>query len=160
METTGTTPETALHTAALAGVSEALRELHKELLALARQEVETAEGQRLTAFEMFRRAVNDAVFAWLRPVSELIVDIDELVEAEPPPNAREAAAVREEIEQVVFGPEGSPGDFAQRFHAQLERFPQLVVLEADLRRRLAALPKPGTIDQGDRQRWDERREPR
>jgi hypothetical protein len=160
MDTTGTTQEPARFTAALAGVSEALREVHKELLALARQEVETQEGKKLTAFEMFRRAVNDAVFAWLRPVSELIVDIDELVEAEPPANTREAGAVREEIEQVVFAPEGSPGDFAQRFHSQLERFPKLVVLEDELRRRLSALPRPGSVGEGDKQRWDERRQPR
>jgi hypothetical protein len=59
----------------------ALLHLHKTLLDWERSAYERVHG-RATASELLKVMVEDPQFAWLRPISELIVRIDETVEAE------------------------------------------------------------------------------
>jgi hypothetical protein len=148
-------------TAELEAASRALRELHRELLGIVRKQVEDSEGTHLTPAELFRRVVHDLPFAWLRTMSEMIVDIDELAELEPAPNEIEAAAVRHEIERLLFSPPGSDDEFGQRYSALRQSNAQLIIPEGELRRQLAALPKRSALDAADeleeRHRWNEKR---
>ena len=57
-----------------------LLRLHKSLLDSERTAYERVHGQ-VNAGEMLQLVINHEQFAWLRPVSELIVRIDEMLDA-------------------------------------------------------------------------------
>jgi hypothetical protein len=59
-----------------------LLHLHKILLDWERSAYERIHG-RVSSSELLKAIVEDPQFAWLRPISSLIVRIDETVDAEP-----------------------------------------------------------------------------
>ena len=63
----------------LNNVRDGLLRLHKGLLASERVGYEKANGRIASRQEFLQLALKDDWFAWLRPVSELIVQIDELL---------------------------------------------------------------------------------
>jgi hypothetical protein len=75
----------------LAGVRPPLLELHRQLLAAERADMERFQG-RLTGAEFLQIATDSLRLAWLQPVSELIVEIDETLEEPDDEPAGEAAA--------------------------------------------------------------------
>jgi len=90
--------------ASITQVREALLALHKALIDVQRAEHEQAHGKRLTPGELLQLLTGDQAFDWLHPFSQLIVAIDELLERDPPPSDRDAAAVRLEVELILDGP--------------------------------------------------------
>lgn len=60
--------------------------LHKTLIEAARIDLERIEG-RLTGNEMLDRLLTDERLAWLRPLTALIVGMDELLESDEPGDA-------------------------------------------------------------------------
>ncbi|MDQ5857155.1 MAG: hypothetical protein M3542_02600 [Acidobacteriota bacterium] len=113
----------------------ALLELHRVLLDAVRLEHERLHG-RVGSGEMLQLVAYDPGFAWLRPVSELIVALDEL-EAMPEVSERDAAAVRVEIEELLSG---RGGGFPERYLAALQTSPALVLAHSGAQRAIAALP--------------------
>jgi hypothetical protein len=61
---------------ALQPLRRALLELHRALLDAARFAVERERGERLQAGELLRALLNDARWAWLRPLGGLVAAID------------------------------------------------------------------------------------
>ena len=113
----------------------ALLDLHRTLLDAVRLEHERENG-RVGNAEMLQLVAYDTRFAWLRPVSELIVALDEL-QAMPDVSERDAAAVRVEIDSLFS--RGEAG-FGERYFAALQESPDLVLAHAALQRAIAALP--------------------
>jgi hypothetical protein len=118
----------------LAGVRPPLLELHRQLLAAERADMERFQG-RLTGAEFLQIATDSLRLAWLQPVSELIVEIDEaLEELEPEPGdevAETAAALIERVRALVAPPDaGSP--FGRRYLAILQRHPGVVMAHSAL----------------------------
>jgi hypothetical protein len=113
----------------------ALLELHRVLLEAVRLEHEREAG-RIGSAEMLQLAAYDPRFAWLRPMSELIVALDEL-QAMPDVTQRDAAAVRVEIDDLLSS--GGQG-FAERYFTALQAGPDLVLAHSDMQRAVAALP--------------------
>ena len=58
----------------------ALLPLHKRLLEWERKTYERSRGQRMTGGELLKVIVGDPHFAWLHPMSALIVRIDETLD--------------------------------------------------------------------------------
>ena len=85
---------------------------------------------------MLQLVAYDPAFAWLRPLSELIVALDEM-QAMPDVTERDAAAVRVEIESLLS--RGGAG-FGERYFVRLQGSPDLVLAHAALQRAIAALP--------------------
>jgi hypothetical protein len=106
----------------------ALLHLHKTLLDWERSAYERVHG-RASAAELLKLIVEDAQFAWLRPISELIVRIDETVEtedAEPSSDSSaEVDALVARARELVTPPEmHSP--HAQRYLSALQEHPDAV----------------------------------
>jgi hypothetical protein len=126
----------------LAGV---LRQLHKALL--------DAEAERFgpigSPFELLNLALNHEHFAWLRSLSELMVELDE---------ARDAGAMDEErlagfriaVEELVGPRASSQPQFRERYAERLQ-LPPVAMAHGDLRRVLEQLPgePPGERGGGD-----------
>lgn len=101
--------------------------LHKLIVDDARAATERVEG-RLTAHQFLDRLLHDAAFAWLKPLSELIVAMDEWLdttEAEP------ALAVElVDTLRVVLTPDPAGDLFQQRYGALLQDNPAVVLAHA------------------------------
>jgi hypothetical protein len=69
-----------------------LLHLHKTLLDWERAAYERVHG-RVSSSELLKAIVEDPQFGWLRPISELIVRIDETVDTEPQGGAVEVEAL-------------------------------------------------------------------
>jgi hypothetical protein len=127
----------------LANLRHALLELHKTLLDWERAAYERAHG-RASAGELLKIVVEDPQFAWLRPVSELIVRIDEAIDSEAPdsPVDVEALAARA---RVVVAPDEAGTPYAQRYYAALQEHPDAVLAHRAVTRLLKDVPSRDTL---------------
>src|SRR3954447_13959159 len=85
---------------------EAVREealvLHKRLIDDARLRYEAAHGTVARPGEMLRLVAFDPEFAWLRPLTGLILEIDERLEADEAVTESDAAAIHAAVDEI-FG---------------------------------------------------------
>jgi hypothetical protein len=149
--------ENQLH-AAVSDVETTLKELHRELVELTRAQYEKKFGRVNSPGELLRLLLNAPDFAWLHAMSELMVDIDELlVHAEISP--LDAAAVRTEISKLVAPPELDASDFYKKYRDALQS-PEVAVTHGKLRKVLAELPEPEPEDIAEvmraRHKWAEK----
>src|SRR5688572_30229445 len=79
----------------------ALLALHKALLDHERIRYEQLRGRFESSGELLQLVLNDPWFAWLRPLSGLIVQIDEFVAEDEPP-ATTAQALLEETGKLLL----------------------------------------------------------
>ncbi len=90
----------------LANLGNSLRTLHRALVDRSRRDFERQRHAILGAGELLKLLTSDPHFAWLRELSELIVDIDIFLEVDPAPGEDDAAAVRAEVERLLAPPPG------------------------------------------------------
>jgi hypothetical protein len=139
-------------------VSVALLAVHRALLDHTRGEYASRFGHSLSAGEALRAAMQDPFFAWLRPLSGLIVDVDELAASREGVSEPLATGVRWEVERMLEG-EAAP-EFGQRYRALLQELPDLVSDHGRLRQVLRELPSPeGREDFVMRSEWPSRERP-
>jgi hypothetical protein len=113
-------------------LSSMLLSLHKRLLDTARADYVASTGKSESAFRMLELVMSDPFFAWLRPVSQLIVEIDEL--ASGPHDRTAVDAIVEATRKLL-----SSGDFGERYPEQLQRDAELVILHAQVQKALKNL---------------------
>lgn len=103
-----------------------LLHLHKTLLDWERSAYERVHG-RASATELLKATMEDEQFAWLRPISELIVRIDEAVEAEDasPDRPVDVEALVARARDVVT-PAETQTTYAQRYLRALQEHPDAV----------------------------------
>jgi len=103
----------------------ALLHLHKTLLEWERTAYERLHG-RASPAELLDAIVTDPQFAWLRPVSELIVRIDEGLEIDAleGPEIDVDWIVAQTRTYITPNENGTP--YAQRYHAALQDHPDAV----------------------------------
>jgi len=147
----------------LTAVAAALRALHRALAERARRDVEAAEHRVVTPGDWLRRLTGDAQFEWLRSLSELMVDLDVFLEADPAPADDDASAVRAEVERLLApAPAQGPGSgFAARYWPYVHDDPHVAIAHGAVRQSIAALPDPRQVDEADalhaRHGWAEAR---
>jgi hypothetical protein len=105
-----------------------LLHLHKTLIDWQRRDYEHAHG-RLQTTQLLQAIFNEPSFAWLRPMSGLIVRIDEALEMKPPEVSETGPLVAQARELVA--PDAGSG-YAQRYHAALQELPDAVLAHRDL----------------------------
>src|SRR5947199_4906200 len=88
------------HKPALLEAAAALREVHRALVQAVRAGYEKEIGPAGGPGEMLRLLTEHPYFAWLHPMSELIVDLDSLLTQEILPPGT-VAGVREEIDRLT-----------------------------------------------------------
>src|SRR5687767_7075120 len=102
----------------------ALLHLHKTLLDWERSAYERVHG-RASPSELLKVIVEDPQFAWLRPISELIVRIDESVETEDPDATPDVEAIVARA-KVVVAPAEMETPHGERYLAALQEHPDAV----------------------------------
>jgi hypothetical protein len=113
-----------------------LLRLHKALLDAERAAYERAHGQ-VASGELLQLVINHEQFAWLRPVSELIVRIDEMLDADEPATADDAEALLAGA-RALLRPSEVGGGFGQKYFAAIQREPDVVLAHREVTHLLSA----------------------
>ena len=122
-------PEERSH---ILGIRNALLALHKILLELERQRYERTNGRINDMFQLLNLTINDPAFAWLRPLSAFIVEIDEKADdKEQPMTSAEVAAFLKQS-RTLLSPNQVGNDFQRNYHWALQESPEVVIAHAAL----------------------------
>src|SRR3954471_18188374 len=116
--------------AQLTPVRNQLLRLHKILLEIERQRYERTNGRVDDMFQLLNLTINDPAFAWLRPLSALIVSIDEKMEDKDTPlTDASAKTLLREVRELVT-PSQTGNDFQRNYHWALQESPDVVIAHA------------------------------
>jgi hypothetical protein len=144
-------------------LAEALRELHRRLVERLRRDHERERHALLGADELLQLLTSDARFAWLHPLSELIVDLEVFLKADPSPSEDEAAAVRAEVERLITAPRfpETASAFTQRYCRYVAQDAQVAAAHASVQQLAQRLPQAASVNEAqvlhERHRWAEAR---
>jgi catechol 2,3-dioxygenase len=114
-----------------------LLHLHKALLDDARAAYELDRGRVGSAGNLLQLVINDPWFAWLHPLSELLVRIDETLEGDAPASEEDGMALLEQAGRLLVPSESGQG-FPLRYFEALQRQPAVVLAHSEVRRMLRA----------------------
>ena len=104
--------------------------LHKILLDMERAAYEQVRG-RVSSGELLQLVINHEQFAWLRSMSELIVRIDEMLDAEEPATDEEAKSLLADA-RALLKPSESGSNFEQEYFVALQREPAAVLAHREV----------------------------
>ncbi|MCO5222934.1 MAG: hypothetical protein M9947_15390 [Thermomicrobiales bacterium] len=121
-------------------VREALLNLHKELLNVERKRYEQNVGPVASEFEFFRLATSDPSFAWIGPMTTLIVDIDEKVASKEPITIGSIETLYVETRSVLASSVESP--FKAEYTQLLQENPGLVMKHSAVMQALPVQERP------------------
>ena len=129
------TPERAALRAALRDVSKLLLPLHRALIDTAKEDHAFAVGTVAKPAQLLQLLTDDPFFAWLKPVTALIVDIDEMARTDF--EASDVAAIADRVDRL-FGPKADEG-FSKQYVPMLQRNVEVAISHAALRKASAHL---------------------
>jgi hypothetical protein len=118
---------------ALLELADALRVLHQRLIAATRVNFEKMHGRVPGSGALLELVINDPLFAWLRPLSRQIADLDELAAGEV--DAATLAAARHSVAHLL----DESTEFRPTYLVYLQADPDAVIAHAAVRR---LLPPP------------------
>ena len=124
------TPETRDR---LAKVRTTLLPLHKKLLDFERLAYEREHGAIGNSYQFLQLVMNDRWFAWLRQLSEIIVEMDELLAAKETPNENTGLALIEQS-RILLTPSEAGGEFQKKYFAAMPESPDVVMAHSELER--------------------------
>jgi len=107
----------------------AMLHLHKALLDSERIVYEQFHGRIKTNVEFFQLVTEHEWFNWLRPISQLIVKIDEATSAKEPMTIAEANQLIEEVRSLLHPSQtGTLGE--RQLYRAIQRDPQVAMLQS------------------------------
>ncbi len=121
----------------LAELREAVLHLHKMLMDDERRKFEAETGAQPSVHDWWQLFTSAPEFAWLRPVSKLIVALDEAMDQKPVDEAVVESMFSQARDLLI--PKVDGGAFANLYREALQRSPELVMAHADV---LAILSRP------------------
>jgi hypothetical protein len=130
----------------LIGIRRALLRLHKTLLDWERVAYERLNG-RTTPSELLKAITTEPQFAWLRPLSELIIRIDVILDADREGQEVEAVDAADMSAQMrlLLIPDESGTPYQRRYHAALQDHPDAVLAHREVTTLLDRAQKRPTL---------------
>jgi len=111
-------------TARLRDLRKTLLHLHKALLELERRSFERTSG-RVTAGELLQLAISHPQFEWLRMISALVVEIDEVLKGEEPATLADFENLLSQARLLLTSPRNE--DFKIKYQTALQHEPSVVM---------------------------------
>lgn len=102
-----------------------LLHLHKVLLDAERAAYEQMHG-RVSSGELLQLVIGHEQFNWLHSISELIVRIDEMLDAEEPATTANVESLLAQA-RMLLKPSETGNDFERKYYFALQRDPDVVV---------------------------------
>jgi len=112
-------------------VRHALLSLHKTLVDSERVTYEKTVGAIGSPNHFLQLLTNDPWFAWLHPLSQLIVSMDEALEEKEPLTDESIDASIKEASKLLTPSEAGEG-FSRHYYDAIQRDPDVVIAHADL----------------------------
>jgi hypothetical protein len=106
-----------------------LLHLHQTLLDMERKSYERTHG-RLNSGELLQLVLNHAQFAWLRIISALVVQIDEMFDADEQASAADMINLISAARRLFA--ESGDQEFQRKYQAALQQEPAVVMAHAAL----------------------------
>jgi hypothetical protein len=105
--------------------------LHKALVESERVEYERIIGRIQSPNRFLQLLISDPWFAWLSPLSQLIVSIDGALDEEQPLTGAAAEALMTQSARLLVASESGTG-FAGHYHQALQRDPDVILAHAEV----------------------------
>jgi hypothetical protein len=103
----------------------AMRVLHKALIDATQRDYEKAHGKVKSPYALFALVAQDPAFAWLQPMTRLIVEIEDVIGRPlPPPAKADVVEMRKKIDQLLVTV-GEP--FSTHYLALVQASPEVAV---------------------------------
>jgi hypothetical protein len=109
----------------------ALLNLHKALIDSERVGYEKTIGEIQSPNHFLQLLTNDPWFAWLQPLSQLIVAMDEALDGEEPLTVAGVDALVRQADQLMAPSESGEG-FGRHYFEALQRDPDVVLAHAEV----------------------------
>ena len=106
-----------------------LLHLHKSLLDMERVNFEKVFGP-VNSGELLQLVINHAQFAWLRLISALVVQIDEMLDTDEPAAVNDFQELLGQVRTLFLSTKNE--DFQQKYQAALQREPAIVLAHAEV----------------------------
>src|SRR5262249_40897757 len=119
----------------LQGLREALLHLHKTLVDAERVSYEKTMGPISSPNHFLKLLTQDPWFAWLHPLSQLVVAMDEALEEKEPLTQAVVDALVSQTRQLLVASDEGKG-FARHFFDALQREPDVVLAQGGVTRAL------------------------
>jgi hypothetical protein len=113
-----------------------LLRLHKTLLDSERAVYEYEHGRIRSNGQFLRLVLEDEWFSWLRPISQFIVQIDEVLSAKEPVTLQRANELLEEV-RTLLQPSEEGTASQERYFQAIQREPDVALMHAEVSRLLA-----------------------
>lgn len=123
-------PQALALRAQLSGVREALLQLHKVLVESERTSYEQTMGPVQSANHLLRLLTDDPWFAWLHPLSLLIVAIDETLDDSNTVSVRAANRLLRSARDLLVASEEGEG-FSAHYYIALQRDADVIMAHSD-----------------------------
>jgi hypothetical protein len=117
--------------------------VHKTLLDSERERYDHDIERIHSAGQLLNLVLHDPWFAWLHELSELVVMIDEALDADPPPGMPDAGRLLAQARTLLTPAETGDG-FRKQYFEALQRDPDVVIAHGAAMRLLAGFSKPTT----------------
>ncbi len=119
----------------LRAVRRALLNLHKAILEVERVSYERIHGRVTSSHALLQLVMRHPWFGWFRPVSELVVQIDEMIDSEEPITADDMEGLLRELRSLL-NPSVEGEEFGIKYHDILQQDPGVILAHAEMARLL------------------------
>lgn len=116
-----------------AELSTAVRSLHRELIEAIRHEHAALYGQTTNPYETLRLVQTDPLFAWLKPLTSAVAELDD---ADDPTEPGRLFKAVDEVEKLVGG---ADAEFAALYGHYLRTVPEVTVAHGAVRGHLRSM---------------------
>lgn len=117
-----------------------LLRLHKALLESERVVYEQFHGRIQSSNEFFQLVIGHEWFSWLRPISQFIVQIDELLSSKEPVSSEQANQLLEQA-KTLLQPAKEGTTLEKRYYRAIQRDPDIALMHAEVSQLLNSSPE-------------------
>ena len=117
--------------------------LHKALIQAERRRYERMHGRIESEYQLLGLLSHDPAFAWLRPLTVYIVELEERLDAEEPVTAEVTDQFGNALRQLMTGGDRIP-TFHRSYVRVLQDEPEIVLIHGEIMPTLPAPPKAET----------------
>jgi hypothetical protein len=114
-----------------------LLRVHKTIIDHERTRYERSRGTVGGPLEFLKIVMDDPWFAWLRPISELIVQIDEFTVAREPGEPQRGEALLKQARELLV-PDESGNAFGREYYRAMQESPEVGMAHGEWRRTLGS----------------------
>ncbi|MEM0982022.1 MAG: hypothetical protein AAGH78_17340 [Cyanobacteria bacterium P01_H01_bin.58] len=109
-----------------------LLKLHKALLDAERDSYERIHGRIASKGEFFQLVIGDEWFNWLRPISQFIVKMDEVLMSKQPVSPNQIHALLAEAREFLPLEGSSTSEVAVRYERAVNNYPVIATMHAEM----------------------------